>query len=72
MTCLFDDESQQYFILVNAYNQHSIWPHSLPLPDGWQAIHGPAERCAAVHFVDQHWTDLRPATYPATRHQASI
>ena len=61
MACLFDDNSQQYLILVNASNQHSIWPASLPVPDGWQPVHGPAERHAAVHFVDQHWADLRPA-----------
>jgi len=56
---LFEDESQSYWILVNADNQHSLWPESVPVPAGWRVIHGPAQRGAAVHFVDLHWTDLQ-------------
>jgi MbtH protein len=59
---LFDDENQPYLVLVNDLNQHSLWPASLPSPNGWRAISGPLGRSAAIQFVDDHWTDLRPAS----------
>ena len=65
MASVFDEQDKTYLILVNELDQHSIWPDSLPIPDGWRVIHGPAERHMAVNFVDTHWTDLRPRISPA-------
>lgn len=62
MPNLFDDENQLHVVLVNQSNQHSLWPLSLPQPDGWQVISGPLGRGAAIQFVDEHWTDLRPVS----------
>jgi MbtH protein len=56
----FDDETAPYLVIVNSVNQHSIWPESLPFPEGWCVIAGPTERRSAVQFVDDHWVDLRP------------
>jgi MbtH protein len=65
---IFDDENQSYCVLINAFGQHSIWPSSLPVPHGWHLIHGPSDRHAAVHFVDLHWTNLRPTNLSAVNH----
>jgi MbtH protein len=61
----FDDENRSYLVLLNACGQHSLWPSSLRVPEGWRAIHGPTERHAATHFVDVHWTDIRPTDLSA-------
>jgi MbtH protein len=61
----FDDEKGSYFVLLNTEGQHSLWPDSLPVPEGWRAIHGPADRDSSTQFVDAHWTDLRPASLVA-------
>jgi MbtH protein len=57
----FDYPDRDYLVLVNAENQHSLWPHALPVPDGWQVVHGPAARPDCLEHVDRHWTDMRPA-----------
>lgn len=63
----FDDTNESYLVLVNGTNQHSIWPESLPQPEGWRVIAGPAERSTAIQFVDDNWTDLRPNVLPIQR-----
>ncbi len=59
----FDDESGRFLVLVNAEEQHSLWPVFAPVPDGWTLAYGGpdgAERCECLRFVETNWTDLRP------------
>jgi MbtH protein len=56
----FDDPDARYRVLVNAEGQHSLWPEFADVPDGWEAVHGPAGREECVHYVERHWTDMRP------------
>lgn len=62
MTNPFEDENGTYLILVNAENQHSLWPAALDVPAGWTAAHGPDTRACCLEYVETHWTDLRPAS----------
>jgi MbtH protein len=61
----FDDERGSYLVIVNTERQHSLWPDSLPVPEGWRPVHGPADRRSSTQFIDAHWTDLRPASLVA-------
>lgn len=65
MTNPFDDEHQSYLVLINAENQHSLWPVFAEIPAGWQAACGPAGRQACLRYVDEHWTDMRPRSLVA-------
>jgi uncharacterized protein YbdZ (MbtH family) len=56
----FDDNEQSHFVLINDEGQHSLWPAFAEVPDGWDAVHGPADRQACIDYVDEHWTDMRP------------
>ncbi|MEU9919201.1 MbtH family protein [Streptomyces sp. NPDC051001] len=58
----FDREDGSYLVLVNAENQHSLWPADAAVPAGWQAVFGGADRAQCLRYVEQHWTDLRPAS----------
>lgn len=58
----FDDEDRSFLVLVNDERQHSLWPADLDVPDGWTITHGPDTRAACVQFVEEHWTDMRPAS----------
>lgn len=58
----FEDETAAYLILVNAENQHSLWPSGIDVPAGWQAVHGPSGRAECLGYVEEHWTDIRPAS----------
>lgn len=57
----FDDSEGSFLVLVNLERQHCLWPKSIAVPGGWEAVHeGPRADC--LDYVDRNWTDLRPAS----------
>lgn len=60
MTNPFENPDASYLVLVNAENQHSLWPAFAEVPAGWTVVHGPDQRQACLDYVEQHWTDMRP------------
>jgi MbtH protein len=61
MTNPFEDENAEYLVLVNDEGQHSLWPVFAEVPAGWRVVFR-GIRQAAVDYVDQSWTDMRPAS----------
>ncbi|MBB5118989.1 protein mbtH [Streptomyces eurocidicus] len=61
----FEDDDARYHVLVNAENQHSLWPAFAEVPDGWTVAHGEDSREGCTAYVDANWTDLRPASLVA-------
>jgi MbtH protein len=61
----FDDPNGTYLVLVNAENQHSLWPDFADVPQGWTVTFGPAPRQKCVDYISVNWTDLRPASLAA-------
>jgi MbtH protein len=60
MTNPFEDQAGTYLVLVNAENQHSLWPEFADVPAGWTVAFGPAGRQACLDHVEANWTDMRP------------
>jgi MbtH protein len=58
----FEDADARYLVLVNDEAQYSLWPATIATPDGWTAVHGPGARTACLDYVEEHWTDMRPAS----------
>jgi MbtH protein len=58
----FDNEDGTFLVLVNAENQHSLWPADIDVPAGWTVAHDSDTRAACVEYVERTWTDLRPAS----------
>ncbi|MFF0311876.1 MbtH family protein [Streptosporangium sp. NPDC004379] len=56
----FEDEDGRYLVLVNGEGQHSLWPLSIDVPDGWEVAHGEDGRQGCLDFINAHWTDMRP------------
>lgn len=56
----FDDPDGRFYVLVNAEEQHSLWPTQFDVPAGWHVVFGESDRQACLDYVDEHWTDLRP------------
>jgi MbtH protein len=56
----FEDEQGSYLALVNPEGQHSLWPQSIQVPDGWTPMFGPGDRRACLDYVNEHWVDMRP------------
>lgn len=62
MTNPFEDEQASYLVLVNDENQHSLWPADIDVPDGWRVVLGATSRQECLGYVEEHWTDMRPAS----------
>lgn len=60
MTNPFEVPDANYSVLSNEENQHSLWPASAPVPDGWTLAHGPGRREDCLTYVRENWHDLRP------------
>ncbi|WP_040798719.1 MbtH family protein [Nocardia higoensis] len=56
----FDDDTAEFYVLINDEGQHSLWPIFAAVPTGWQIAHGAASRESCLDYVENHWLDLRP------------
>ncbi|QWF84039.1 MbtH family protein [Amycolatopsis sp. CA-230715] len=60
MTNPFETADAAFVVLVNAENQHSIWPDFVEVPHGWETVYGPDARQVCLDYIEEHWTDMRP------------
>ncbi|MDR5744907.1 MbtH family protein [Caballeronia sp. LZ029] len=58
----FDDETGEFFVLRNDEGQHSLWPSFAAVPAGWNRVFGVATRHACIDYINENWTDIRPAS----------
>ena len=63
----FENEDGTYLVLVNHENQHSLWPATITVPEGWTTVHGQDTRQSCLDYIEENWTDLRPASVAALR-----
>ncbi|CAM5329242.1 MbtH family protein [Streptomyces abikoensis] len=56
----FDDETGRFYVLVNAEDQHSLWPSFAPVPEGWRIAFGEDGRTECLAYVEANWADMRP------------
>ncbi|MEU6488038.1 MbtH family protein [Streptomyces sp. NPDC046887] len=61
----FEDDDARYLVLVNDENQHSLWPAFAEVPAGWTTVHGEDSRQGCAAYVEENWTDMRPASLAA-------
>ena len=54
----FEQGDLLYLALVNDENQHSLWPSTIEVPEGWTVELGPASRDECVRHVEAQW-DMR-------------
>lgn len=66
----FDDPQGSFLVLVNDEGQHSLWPAFADVPAGWSVALRATDRQAALEYVDQTWTDMRPKSLIAARNNA--
>jgi MbtH protein len=61
MTNPFENPDGSYLVLVNDEGQHSLWPGFADVPAGWTVAKTADTRDACLAYVEENWTDLRPA-----------
>ncbi|BCK68037.1 protein mbtH [Streptomyces libani subsp. rufus] len=62
MTNPFENPDATYLVLVNDEGQHSLWPESIEVPGGWTVAKTSDTRDACLAYVEENWTDMRPAS----------
>ncbi|UJW29856.1 MbtH family protein [Saccharothrix sp. AJ9571] len=62
MTNPFEDNDATFLVLVNDEGQHSLWPFFAEVPAGWTVAKQEDSRAACLEYVEQNWTDMRPAS----------
>ncbi|MEE1744875.1 MULTISPECIES: MbtH family protein [unclassified Streptomyces] len=60
MTNPFEDDDARYLVLRNDEHQYSLWPARLPVPEGWEQVHGEDSRQSCLDHIERTWTDMRP------------
>ena len=57
---MLDDETIDYYVVVNDEEQYSIWPAERELPKGWRAVGDARSREKCLSHIEEVWTDMRP------------
>ncbi|CAH9414776.1 MbtH-like NRPS chaperone [Streptomyces globisporus] len=65
MTNPFDNEDGVFHVLVNDEGQHSLWPAFVEVPAGWNVVVSDSTRQTCLDYIEENWTDLRPASLAA-------
>jgi MbtH protein len=58
----FDDPDGTFLALMNDEGQYSLWPSFADTPAGWTVVHPEDTRQACLDYIEQNWTDMRPAS----------
>jgi MbtH protein len=57
-----EEGAEVYLVVINAEEQYSIWPARKHLPRGWKAAGKQGSKAECLQFIDEVWTDMRPAS----------
>lgn len=68
----FENPEGNYFVLVNADGQHSLWPAFADVPAGWDVALRDVNRDTALDYVADNWTDMRPKSLVETYGSAEV
>jgi len=54
-----------FVVLINDEEQYSLWPAGKEAPAGWRATATSGTEAECMKWVDEVWTDMRPASLRA-------
>lgn len=49
-------------VIINDEDQYSIWPEKKEVPAGWKDVGFSGTKPQVTEFIDENWTDMRPAS----------
>jgi MbtH protein len=68
---IFDDPAQTFSVVINGEEQYSIWPEGRQVPAGWSAVGVVGLKSECLAYIDEIWTDMRPASLRQAMSQAA-
>ena len=54
-------DADRVSVVVDAAGRHALWPADLRVPPHWEVVAPAQDRISAIAFIEQNWTDMRPA-----------
>ena len=54
--------TDRYKVVINHEEQYSIIPSEYRIPRGWKEVGKEGSREEALDFIEEVWTDMRPAS----------
>ena len=57
---LFENDEQNFVVVVNSEGQYSIWPEGRDLPAGWFAASRAASRADCLKQIESIWETMQP------------
>jgi MbtH protein len=57
-----NEDSTTFRVVVNHEEQYSIWPGYKELPLGWQDAGKQGSKAECLAYIEEKWTDMRPAS----------
>jgi MbtH protein len=55
-------DGDRFKVIINDEEQYSIWPEQKAVPAGWHEKGFSGSKDEVTQYIDQHWTDMRPAS----------
>ncbi len=55
-------DGDRFKVIINDEEQYSIWPEQKAIPAGWHEKGFAGSKAEVTEYIDQHWTDMRPAS----------
>lgn len=52
----------QYAVVINDEEQYSLWFADREPPPGWRTVGKTGSEAECIAYVDEVWTDMRPAS----------
>jgi uncharacterized protein YbdZ (MbtH family) len=71
MTNPFENENEEYLVLVNHERQYSLWPSFREIPAGWTAVGPRGKRKECLEWIEANWTDMRPRSLAVAMNSAA-
>ena len=53
-------DGDDFKVLVNDEDQHSIWPSAQPVPAGWSEVGPVGSKEVCLDWIKTNWTDIAP------------
>jgi MbtH protein len=56
------EQAESFVVVRNHEDQYSIWWADREIPAGWQQAGKTGSKGECLDYIDQVWTDMRPAS----------
>jgi MbtH protein len=57
-----ENDTLTYKVVQNHEEQYSLWPEGRETPPGWRDAGRSGSRTECLAYIQEVWTDLRPAS----------